>query len=325
MFAVEARNLKKTFKTKQGDVEAVKDVSFQVNQGEIFGILGPNGAGKSTTILMLTTLLRITSGEGVIQGFDVEKRDKDVRKKIGIALQDTGVDNILTGRELFYTTARLWGFSKEEAEKKTNELLNLVGISEAADRRVKTYSGGMKRRLDLGLSLVHSPEVLFLDEPTTGLDPGSRRVLWDEIKRLRDSGVTIILTTQYLEEADELADRISIIDQGLVVAEGSPDELKSLVGGDVITFSFKDEESVLTAQSLIEDSEIENTDLRVTVEDGAKRIPPLFAMLSENNIEVVSVSASKPTLDDVFLQVTGYRLEGTEETEETEETKEEVS
>ena len=323
MFAVEAKNLKKTFKTKQGDVEAVKDVSFQVNQGEIFGILGPNGAGKSTTILMLTTLLRITSGIGVIQGFDVEKQDKDVRKKIGVALQDTGVDNILTGRELFYTTARLWGFSKEEAEKKSNDLLNLVGISEAADRRVKTYSGGMKRRLDLGLSLVHSPEVLFLDEPTTGLDPGSRRVLWDEIKRLRDSGVTIILTTQYLEEADELADRISIIDQGLVVAEGSPDELKSLVGGDVITFSFTDEESVLKANSLIEDSEIENSELRVTVENGAKKIPPLFAMLSENNIEVVSVSASKPTLDDVFLQVTGYRLEGAED--ETEENKEEVS
>jgi len=323
LFAVEAKNLKKTFKTKQGDVEAVKDVSFQVNQGEIFGILGPNGAGKSTTILMLTTLLRITSGIGVIQGFDVEKQDKDVRKKIGVALQDTGVDNILTGRELFYTTARLWGFSKEEAEKKSNDLLNLVGISEAADRRVKTYSGGMKRRLDLGLSLVHSPEVLFLDEPTTGLDPGSRRVLWDEIKRLRDSGVTIILTTQYLEEADELADRISIIDQGLVVAEGSPDELKSLVGGDVITFSFTDEESVLKANSLIEDSEIENSELRVTVENGAKKIPPLFAMLSENNIEVVSVSASKPTLDDVFLQVTGYRLEGAED--ETEENKEEVS
>ena len=323
MFAVEAKNLKKTFKTKQGDVEAVKDVSFQVNQGEIFGILGPNGAGKSTTILMLTTLLRITSGIGVIQGFDVEKQDKDVRKKIGVALQDTGIDNILTGRELFYTTARLWGFSKEEAEKKSNDLLNLVGISEAADRRVKTYSGGMKRRLDLGLSLVHSPEVLFLDEPTTGLDPGSRRVLWDEIKRLRDSGVTIILTTQYLEEADELADRISIIDQGLVVAEGSPDELKSLVGGDVITFSFTDEGSVLKANSLIKDSEIENSELRVTVENGAKKIPPLFAMLSENNIEVVSVSASKPTLDDVFLQVTGYRLEGAED--ETEENKEEVS
>ena len=313
LFAVEAKNLKKTFKTKQGDVEAVKDVSFQVNQGEIFGILGPNGAGKSTTILMLTTLLRITSGSGLIQGLDVEKQDKDVRKKIGVALQDTGIDNLLTGRELFYTTARLWGLSKDDADKRSEELLNLVGIPDAADRRVKTYSGGMKRRLDLGLSLVHKPEVLFLDEPTTGLDPGSRRVLWDEIKRLRDAGVTILLTTQYLEEADELADRISIIDEGLVVAEGSPDELKLMVGGDVVTFTFHSDESVLKAQSLIQGSEIENNNLRVTVENGAKMIPPLLATLTENNLEVVSASANKPTLDDVFLQVTGYRLEGAEE------------
>ena len=313
MFAVEAKNLKKTFKTKQGDVEAVKDVSFQVNQGEIFGILGPNGAGKSTTILMLTTLLRITSGSGKIQGLDVEKQDKDVRKKIGVALQDTGIDNLLTGRELFYTTARLWGLSKDDADKRSEELLNLVGIPDAADRRVKTYSGGMKRRLDLGLSLVHKPEVLFLDEPTTGLDPGSRRVLWDEIKRLRDAGVTILLTTQYLEESDELADRISIIDEGLVVAEGSPDELKLMVGGDVVTFTFHSDESVLKAQSLIQGSEIENNNLRVTVENGAKMIPPLLATLTENNLEVVSASANKPTLDDVFLQVTGYRLEGAEE------------
>ena len=313
LFAVEAKNLKKTFKTKQGDVEAVKDVSFQVNQGEIFGILGPNGAGKSTTILMLTTLLRITSGSGKIQGLDVEKQDKDVRKKIGVALQDTGIDNLLTGRELFYTTARLWGLSKDDANKRSEELLDLVGIPDAADRRVKTYSGGMKRRLDLGLSLVHKPEVLFLDEPTTGLDPGSRRVLWDEIKRLRDAGVTILLTTQYLEEADELADRISIIDEGLVVAEGSPDELKLMVGGDVVTFTFHSDESVLKAQSLIQGSEIENNNLRVTVENGAKMIPPLLATLTENNLEVVSASANKPTLDDVFLQVTGYRLEGAEE------------
>ena len=313
MFAVEANNLKKTFKTKQGEVEAVKDVSFQVNQGEIFGILGPNGAGKSTTILMLTTLLRITSGSGKIQGLDVEKQDKDVRKKIGVALQDTGIDNLLTGRELFYTTARLWGLSKDDANKRSEELLDLVGIPDAADRRVKTYSGGMKRRLDLGLSLVHKPEVLFLDEPTTGLDPGSRRVLWDEIKRLRDAGVTILLTTQYLEEADELADRISIIDEGLVVAEGSPDELKLMVGGDVVTFTFHSDESVLKAQSLIQGSEIENNNLRVTVENGAKMIPPLLATLTENNLEVVSASANKPTLDDVFLQVTGYRLEGAEE------------
>ena len=154
MFAVEAKNLKKTFKTKQGDVEAVKDVSFQVNNGEIFGILGPNGAGKSTTILMLTTLLRVTSGNGKIQGLDVGQDDSEVRKKIGIALQDTGIDNLLTGRELFFTTARLWGFSKSDAKKRTLEMLDLVGLTEAADRRVKTYSGGMKRRLDLGLSSV---------------------------------------------------------------------------------------------------------------------------------------------------------------------------
>ena len=319
MFAVEAKNLKKTFKSKDGDVEAVKDVSFHVNQGEIFSILGPNGAGKSTTILMLTTLLRVSSGSGTIFGLDVEKEDKNVREKIGIALQDTGLDNLLTGRELFFTTARLWGFSKTDAETRTSELLKLVGLEEAADRRVKTYSGGMKRRLDLGLSLVHKPDVLFLDEPTTGLDPGSRRVLWDEIKRLRDGGVTIILTTQYLEEADELADRISIIDNGLVAAEGTPDELKALIGGDVITFTFNSDNEVKKAQQLIENSETEKNQLRVTVENGAEKIPDLLKHLSNNKLEVVSVTANKPSLDDVFLQVTGYRLEGAEEEEKLEE------
>lgn len=319
MFAVEAKNLKKTFKSKDGDVEAVKDVSFHVNQGEIFSILGPNGAGKSTTILMLTTLLRVSSGSGTIFGLDVEKEDRNVREKIGIALQDTGLDNLLTGRELFFTTARLWGFSKTDAETRTAELLQLVGLEEAADRRVKTYSGGMKRRLDLGLSLVHKPDVLFLDEPTTGLDPGSRRVLWDEIKRLRDGGVTIILTTQYLEEADELADRISIIDNGLVAAEGTPDELKALIGGDVITFTFNSDNEVKKAQQLIENSETEKNQLRVTVENGAEKIPDLLKHLSNNKLEVVSVTANKPSLDDVFLQVTGYRLEGAAEEEKLEE------
>ena len=322
MFAVEAKNLKKTFKSKDGDVEAVKDVSFHVNQGEIFSILGPNGAGKSTTILMLTTLLRVTSGSGTIFGLDVEKEDRNVREKIGIALQDTGLDNLLTGRELFFTTARLWGFSKTDAETRTSELLELVGLEEAADRRVKTYSGGMKRRLDLGLSLVHKPDVLFLDEPTTGLDPGSRRVLWDEIKRLRDGGVTIILTTQYLEEADELADRISIIDNGLVAAEGTPDELKALIGGDVITFTINSDNDVKKAQQLIENSETEKNQLRVTVENGAEKIPDLLKNLSKNKLEAVSVTANKPSLDDVFLEVTGYRLEGATEEEGL---KEEVS
>ena len=310
LLAVEAKNLKKTFKTKQGNVEAVRDVSFKVNKGEIFGILGPNGAGKSTTILMLTTLLRITSGTAKINDLDVVKNDSEVRNKIGIALQDTGIDNLLTARELFYTTARLWGLSKSKSKDRTEEMLNLVGLTEAADRRVKTYSGGMKRRLDLGLSLVHKPEVLFLDEPTTGLDPGSRRVLWDEIKKLRDEGVTIILTTQYLEEADELANRISIIDEGLVVAEGTPDELKSSIGGDVITLTFRTDDDAIKAQTIIKNSDIEDNQIRVTVENGAEKIPNLLNQLVSKDINVQSVSANKPSLDDVFLKVTGYRLEG---------------
>ena len=313
MLAVDVKNIKKTFKTKQDTVEAVKDVSFEVKKGEIFGLLGPNGAGKSTTILMLTTLLQITGGQATILDLDVTKDDKLVREKIGVALQDTGIDNLLTGRELFFTTARLWGFSKKDSETRTNELLELVGLTEAADRRVKTYSGGMKRRLDLGLSLVNSPEVLFLDEPTTGLDPGSRRVLWDEIKRLRDSGVTIMLTTQYLEEADELADRIAIIDEGLVVAEGTSDELKASIGGDVITLSFNSEKEVTLAKELFPESLQEKNELRITVEDGASKIPSYINELTENKIDVSSVTASKPTLDDVFLNVTGYRLEGTAE------------
>ena len=313
MLAVDVKNIKKTFKTKQDTVEAVKDVSFEVKKGEIFGLLGPNGAGKSTTILMLTTLLQVTGGEAKILDLDVVKDDRLVREKIGVALQDTGIDNLLTGRELFFTTARLWGFSKRDSETRTNELLELVGLTEAADRRVKTYSGGMKRRLDLGLSLVNSPEVLFLDEPTTGLDPGSRRVLWDEIKRLRDSGVTIILTTQYLEEADELADRIAIIDEGLVVAEGTSDQLKASIGGDVITLSFNSEKEVTLAKELFPESLQEKNELRITVEDGASKIPSYINELTVNGIDVSSVTASKPTLDDVFLNVTGYRLEGTSE------------
>ena len=318
MLAVEVKNIKKTFKTKKDSVEAVKDVSFSVEKGEIFGLLGPNGAGKSTTILMLTTLLRITDGEATILGSDVATEDKSVREKIGVALQDTGIDNILTGRELFFSTARLWGYSTKDSEIRTNELLELVGLTEAADRRVKTYSGGMKRRLDLGLSLVNSPEILFLDEPTTGLDPGSRRVLWDEIKRLRDRGVTVILTTQYLEEADELADRIAIIDEGLVVAEGTSDQLKASIGGDVITFSFSNNSDLENAKKILTDCKQEGNDLRITVQNGASKIPSFVNKLTENNIEIDAVSASKPTLDDVFLKVTGYRLEGSENSTESE-------
>jgi len=307
--AVEANNLHKTFTSKKESVEAVKGVSFAVEQGEVFSILGPNGAGKSTTILMLTTLLGITKGTASIMDLDVERQDKEVRTKIGVALQDTGIDLLLTARELLYTTGRLWGLNKQESNTRTEELLQLVGLTESADRRVKTYSGGMKRRLDLGLSLVNEPEVLFLDEPTTGLDPASRRVIWDEIKRLKNNGVTVILTTQYLEEADELSDRLLIIDKGVVATEGTSDELKASVGGDVVTFDFEKEENVEVAKRLIDNAKVNQKQLRITVENGAEHIPIFMKTFTENKLNVKSVSANKPTLDDVFLKVTGFSME----------------
>ena len=315
MKAVEANNLHKTFTSKKESVEAVKGVSFGVEQGEVFSILGPNGAGKSTTILMLTTLLGISKGTASIMGLDVEKQDKEVRTKIGVALQDTGIDLLLTARELLYTTGRLWGLNKQESNTRTEELLQLVGLTESADRRVKTYSGGMKRRLDLGLSLVNEPEVLFLDEPTTGLDPASRRVIWDEIKRLNNNGVTVILTTQYLEEADELSDRLLIIDKGVVATEGTSDELKASVGGDVVTFDFEKEENVEVAKRLIDNAKVNQKQLRITVENGAEHIPIFMKTFTENNLNVKSVSANKPTLDDVFLKVTGFSMENDNQSE----------
>ena len=315
MKAVEANNLHKTFTSKKESVEAVKGVSFSVERGEVFSILGPNGAGKSTTILMLTTLLGISKGTASIMGLDVEKQDKEVRTKIGVALQDTGIDLLLTARELLYTTGRLWGLNKQESNTRTEELLQLVGLTESADRRVKTYSGGMKRRLDLGLSLVNEPEVLFLDEPTTGLDPASRRVIWDEIKRLNNNGVTVILTTQYLEEADELSDRLLIIDKGVVATEGPSDELKASVGGDVVTFDFEKEENVEVAKRLIDNAKVNQKQLRITVENGAEHIPIFMKTFTENNLNVKSVSASKPTLDDVFLKVTGFSMENDNQSE----------
>ena len=315
MKAVEANKLHKTFTSKKESVEAVKGVSFSVEQGEVFSILGPNGAGKSTTILMLTTLLGISKGTASIMGLDVEKQDKEVRTKIGVALQDTGIDLLLTARELLYTTGRLWGLNKQESNTRTEELLQLVGLTESADRRVKTYSGGMKRRLDLGLSLVNEPKVLFLDEPTTGLDPASRRVIWDEIKRLNNNGVTVILTTQYLEEADELSDRLLIIDKGVVATEGTSDELKASVGGDVVTFDFEKEENVEVAKRLIDNAKVNQKQLRITVENGAEHIPIFMKTFTENKLNVKSVSANKPTLDDVFLKVTGFSMENDNQSE----------
>jgi len=225
--AVAAERLTKTFKSKEGDVEAVRGVDLMVETGEIFGFLGPNGAGKSTTVRMLTTLSSITSGRARVAGVDVAADPDGARHKIGVALQEAGLDPRQTGRELLTLQARLFGSSRAEATARAEELLELVDLTDAADRLTKTYSGGMKRRLDLASALVHRPEVLFLDEPTTGLDPASRLVVWEEVRRINGMGTTVFLTTQYLEEADALCQRLAIIDGGRVVSEGSPGELKA--------------------------------------------------------------------------------------------------
>jgi ABC-2 type transport system ATP-binding protein len=225
--AVEAHQLVKRFSGRSGAVEAVRGVDLEVAAGEVFGFLGPNGAGKSTTVRMLTTLMTITSGSAHVAGVDVTADPDAARRGIGVALQEAGLDQRQTGRELLVLQARLFGSSSAHAANRAQELLELVDLVDAADRRIKGYSGGMKRRLDLASALVHQPQVLFLDEPTTGLDPASRLTVWDELRRINAEGTTVFLTTQYLEEADQLCNRLAIIDEGLIVQEGTPQELKA--------------------------------------------------------------------------------------------------
>ena len=224
--AVEASGLVKTYGGRSGTVEAVRGVDLRVEPGEIFGFLGPNGAGKSTTVRMLTTLLSITAGNASVAGLDVAREPDGVRKRIGVALQEAGLDQRQTGRELLVLQGRLFNLDAKGAAARAEELLKLVELTDAADRRIKSYSGGMKRRLDLASALVHRPEVLFLDEPTTGLDPASRVTIWDEVRRINERGTTVFLTTQYLEEADQLCDRLAIIDGGCIVRQGTPSQLK---------------------------------------------------------------------------------------------------
>ena len=226
-YAIEADQLVKHYTGRGGDVEAVKGVDLYVRQGEVFGFLGPNGAGKSTTVRMLTTLMTLTSGSARVAGVDVTADPDAARNRIGVALQEAGLDPRQTGRELVILQGRLFGMAHPQAAQRATELLELVDLVDDADRRIKGYSGGMRRRLDLASALVHEPEVLFLDEPTTGLDPASRLTIWDELRRINERGTTIFLTTQYLEEADQLCDRIAVIDDGLIVGEGTPGELKA--------------------------------------------------------------------------------------------------
>ena len=225
--AVEAAGLMKTFDAKGENVEAVRGVDLRVEAGEVFGFLGPNGAGKSTTVRMLTTLLSITGGSARVAGVDVAKDPDEVRRRIGVALQEAGLDPRQTGRELLELQGRLFALSQKAAADRADELLELVELQDAGDRRIKGYSGGMKRRLDLASALVHRPDVLFLDEPTTGLDPASRLTVWEEVRRINEQGTTVFLTTQYLEEADQLCDRLAIIDDGTIVREGTPSQLKA--------------------------------------------------------------------------------------------------
>jgi ABC-2 type transport system ATP-binding protein len=296
-----------------GGVLAVDDISFQVWTGQVFGFLGPNGAGKSTTIKILTTLGLPSDGRALVGGFNVVSEAQMVRRVAGVALQEIGIDPMMKPLELLSLQGRLFGMSSQRALERGRELLELVRLTEAIDRRAGTYSGGMRRRLDLALALVHQPEILFLDEPTTGLDPASRRDVWEEVRRLnRNLGMTIFLTTQYLEEADQLADEIAIIDQGKIAVQGSPAKLKAGVGTESINLLFDDKETAQQAWQILgglsERLQADRDVVRLYMNQAAEMVPVVMDQLKQANLKPASLTLTQPTLDDVFLQVTGQRL-----------------
>ena len=307
---IHAEHLKKTY---QG-TPAVEDVSFSVRRGEVFGFLGPNGAGKSTTVAMLTTLSLPTAGKAAVGGFDVVREPAGVRRVCGVALQEIGLDPLMTARELLELQCGLFGRPGRAAAERSAHLLDLVKLGGVGSRRVGTFSGGMKRRLDLAMALAHEPDILFLDEPTTGLDPASRRDVWAEVRRLnREQGMTIFLTTQYLEEADALADRIAIIDQGRIVQEGTPKDLKEELGAESINIVFPDAETAERARSLVgpmaEQARLDRTTLRLYLPRAANAVASVVDTLNRAQLSPDSLTLSQPTLDDVFLRATGQRFE----------------
>lgn len=309
--AIEALRLARTF----GEKRAVDGVDLTVDTGQIYGFLGPNGAGKSTMVRMLTTLLNPSSGEARVAGFDVTTQPEEVRLRIGVALQDAALDPKQTGREILDLQGRLYGLNAAERRQRIAELLTLVDIGDAIDKRISTYSGGMKRRLDLAASLVHQPQVLFLDEPTTGLDPASRASVWDEVRYLNQQlGMTIFLTTQYLEEADELAHRVAIIAHGKIVAEGTPAELKRSIGADVIVARVGAGQGANAAGAVrtisgLDHVEVKGDQILIGATNGAAAISPVAVALAEANITVAELTLRTPTLDDVFLETTGLRMQ----------------
>jgi ABC-2 type transport system ATP-binding protein len=315
---IQVVGLKKNF----GDIVAVNDISFSVKRGEVFGFLGPNGAGKSTTIKILTTLLAKTAGSAVIDGLDIDKDQKAVRRIIGYSSQEVGVDDDLTGRENLMLQCRFHHMSKEKSEENVQSLLETVKLVEAADRRLSTYSGGMRKRLDLASALVSDPKVLFLDEPTTGLDPQSRQDIWEYVKKLNQKGVTIFLTTQYMEEADQLANRLCIVDQGKIVAEGTPKDLKAKIGADVINLRFKEGDTDACAKAsqaikglagvkevgICPADLLRGNGLTVLTQDGASLVPQLVKAVDGAGVTIDHLTLSAPTLDEVFLKLTGRTL-----------------
>ena len=312
-YAIYTEELARTF----GDVRAVDGVDLAVPFGEIYGFLGPNGAGKTTVIRMLITLLAPTSGEMRVAGYDVVRQPNEVRLRIGAAQQEAALDNKQTGREILRLQGRIYGLSQRLADQRIGELSDLVDIGEAMDRLIGTYSGGMKRRLDLAAALIHRPIVLFLDEPTTGLDPISRARIWEEIRNINsEMGVTIFLTTQYLEEADALAHRVGIIDRGQLAAQGAPADLKRARGSDLIVVrldgNVEGAVAALTGIPQVQHVEAHGQELTVSVSNGASLISAVALALDRHGVQVQELTLRTPSLDDVFLQVTGARLqEGT--------------
>ena len=315
MKAICATDLKKSYR---GSVLALDGLSLEVDAGTIFGLLGPNGAGKSTAVKILTTLSRADSGEAHVAGFDVVRDADRVRRLIGVVGQRTGLDPEATGRENLDLQAELYGIHGSARRARSNELLAAIGLADAADRLAKTYSGGMQRRLDVALGLVHRPKVLFLDEPTTGLDPEARAELWHEIERLAGKDeMTILLTTHYLDEADRLASQLAIVDRGRVVVEGSPEELKSALRGDTVQVELVDSSNGDAAAALrrlqgISELSVDGRLLRARVENGAAAIPSLITTLEQGGLHVASASIARPSLDDVYLRYAGRSFQQAE-------------
>jgi ABC-2 type transport system ATP-binding protein len=313
MPAIAAQGLVKHFSP---DIRAVDGIDLSIGEGQVFGFLGQNGSGKTTTVRMLTTLLRPTAGAASVGGLDVLRQPNAIRRSIGVALQEAGLDDAQNGRELLELQARLYRVPAREIDERVAQLLRIVDLEEAADRRIKTYSGGMQRRLDLAAALVHRPKIVFLDEPTTGLDPISRDAIWRYVRDLnRNEGVTFFLTTQYLEEADRLADVCAIMDAGKIVAQGSPAELKSQIGTDVVTVRIDGgEEELARAETSVRQLEgvdevrIVDDAIIVYVPDGAAAIARIVLLLDGASLIAREVTLAKPTLDDVFLRATGHHL-----------------